>query len=117
MTLEVPKYALGVALWAAAELKLELPEQVLRHIETVIRDRDNWQRFRAQDLGMILVGVAEQSKLDPKKWFDLAADLFTFLVDKYHSRSGLFYDAAFDCIITRILCQPDLSYLGLLFIW
>jgi hypothetical protein len=95
VTLAVPKYALGVALWTAAELKLELPGPVLRHIETAIKDRGNWRRFRAQDLGMILVGVTEQSKLDPKKWFNLAAELFTFLVDKYHSRSGLFYDAAF----------------------
>jgi hypothetical protein len=95
LTLAVPKYALGVALWTAAELKLELPKQVLHHIETTIRDRSNWRRFRAQDLGMILIGVTEQSKLDPKKWFNLAAELFAFLVDRYHSQSGLFYDEAF----------------------
>ena len=64
------------------------------------RDRPNefvpeWRSFRAQDLGMIVVGVVAQAKIDPKKWSPIAAELFAFLVDRYHSPSGLFYDAAF----------------------
>jgi hypothetical protein len=95
VTLPVPKYALGTALWTSAELQLELPGHVFTHIEYTLSDKNNWQHFRAQDLGMILVGVTAQAKLDPKKWSRLAADLFAFLVDRYHSRSALFYDAAF----------------------
>jgi hypothetical protein len=95
VTRPVSEYAFGVALWTAAELRLELPGQVLRHIDAMLSDKANWWPFRAQDLGMILVGVAAQAKLDPKKWSPLAAELFALLVDRYHSPSGLFYDAAF----------------------
>ena len=94
-TLPVSKYALGVALWTAGELQLELPGHVLHHIEATICDRNHWRHFRAQDLGMILVGVTTQAKVDPKKWSQLAAELFAFLVNRYHSQSGLFYDAAY----------------------
>ena len=95
VTLPVPKYAFGVALWAAGELRFELPGDVLRHINVMLSDRNNWRSFRAQDLGMIVVGVAAQAKLDPKKWSPIAAELFAFMVGRYHSPSGLFYDAAF----------------------
>ena len=93
--LPVSKYAFGMALWTAGELQLELPAEVLRHIDVMLSDKNNWRSFRAQDLGMILVGAVTQAKLDPKKWSPLAAELFAFLVDRYHSPSGLFYDAAF----------------------
>jgi len=95
VTLPVPKYAFGVALWAAAELRFDLPSQVLHHIDVMLSDRKNWWSFRAQDLGMIAVGVSAQAKLDPIKWSRIAAQLFAFLVERYLSRSGLFYDAAF----------------------
>ena len=95
VTLPVSKYAFGVALWAGAELRLELPGDVLRHIDVMLSDKNNWRSFRAQDLGMIVVGVVAQAKLDPQKWSPLAAELFAFLVDRYHSPSGLFFDAAF----------------------
>ena len=61
----------------------------------MLSDKNNWRSFRAQDLGMIVVGVMAQAKRDPKKWSSLAAELFAFLVDRYHSPSGLFFDAAF----------------------
>lgn len=95
LKLPVPKYAFGVALWAAAALKLELPDHVIYHINVMLSDKNNWLSFRAQDLGMILVGVAAQAVLDPKKWSPVAAELFAFLVDRYRSPSGLFYDAPF----------------------
>jgi hypothetical protein len=94
-TLPVPKYAFGVALWTGAELQLELPGDILRHIDFMLSDKNNWRSFRAQDLGMITVGVVAQAKLDPQKWSPVAAELFAFLVDRYHSRSGLFFDGAF----------------------
>ena len=95
ITLPVSKYAFGLALWTGAELQLELPRHVLRYIDVVLSDRNNWRSFRAQDLGMIVVGVVAQAKLDPQKWSRVAAELFAFLVDRYHSPSGLFFDAAF----------------------
>ena len=95
VTLPVSKYSFGIALWAAAELRLELPGHVLRHIDGILSDRKNWRSFRAQDLGMILAGVSAQAKLERKRWSPLATELFAFLVDRYHSPSGLFYDAAF----------------------
>ncbi len=95
VALPVSKYAFGVALWAAAELRLELPDHVLRRIDFMLFEKGNWHSFRAQDLGMIITGVVAQAKLDPKKWSLLAAELFAFLVDRYHSQSGMFYDAAF----------------------
>jgi hypothetical protein len=93
--LPVSRYAFGVSLWTAAELRLDLPSQVLRHIDIMLTDKNNWRSFRAQDLGMIVVGVVAQAKLDRKKWFPLAVELFAFLVDCYSCPSGLFYDAAF----------------------
>ena len=93
--LTVPKYAFGMALWAAGELQLELPGEVLRHIDVMLSDRSIWRSFRAQDLGMILVGVVTQARLNPKKWSPVAAALFAHLVDRYCSPTGLFYDTAF----------------------
>jgi hypothetical protein len=95
VALAVSKYAFGVALWTGAELQLQLPEDVVRHIDAMLADRNNWRSFRAQDLGMIALGVLAQAKLDPQKWRRMAAELFAFLVDRYHSPSGLFFDAAF----------------------
>ena len=92
--LPVPKYAFGMALWAGAENGLAIPADVLHHIDVLLSDKSNWWSFRAQDLGMIIVGVTSQAKRDPEKWSSLAGELFAFLVDRYHSRSGLFFDAA-----------------------
>jgi hypothetical protein len=94
VTLPVSKYALGAALWTAGELEVDLPGRVLQHIENTLLNRDDWWDFRAQDLGMILVGVTTQARHDRKKWSKLAAELFAFLVNRYSSASGLFFDAA-----------------------
>ena len=92
--LPVRNYALGVALWASAELGLTIPEAVLRHINDVVLNPERWGSFRAQDLGMILVGVAVQADKDRAKWAPTATQLFKFLVDRYLAPSGLFFDAA-----------------------
>ncbi|WP_245331714.1 hypothetical protein [Bradyrhizobium sp. NAS80.1] len=88
------KYAFGVALWAGAELRLALPDDVLRHIDGMLSDKNQWSSFRAQDIGMIVVGVAAQAKIERKRWSPIAAGLFAFLLDRYCSPSGLFFDAA-----------------------
>src|SRR5438477_4335945 len=95
LTLPVSKYAFGVALWAGAELRLALLDDVLHHIDGMLSDKSQWRSFRAQDLGMIVVGVVAQAKVDRKKWSPIAAGLFAFLLDRYYSPSGLFFDAAF----------------------
>src|SRR5262245_41849656 len=45
--LPVPRYALGTALWAGAELELDLPVGVLGHIRRLLCDRNQWRRFTA----------------------------------------------------------------------
>jgi len=92
--LPVPKYAFGCALWASAELQLELPAEIYSRCDDMLFKRENWFQFRAQDLGMIIAGVVAQAKGDPKKWSVLARELFSFLAERYHSPSGLFFDAA-----------------------
>ena len=94
VALPVSKYAFGVALWASAELKLALPDDLLCHIDGMLSDKDQWRSFRAQDLGMIVVGVAAQARIDRKKWSPIVTDLFEFLLDRYYAPSGLFFDTA-----------------------
>ena len=93
--LPVNRYAFGVALWAAAELGLAIPDDVMHHIDQVVMDNDRWRSFRAQDLGMILVGVVAQAKHDRQRWCAIASQLLQFLLTRYHAPSGLFFDAAF----------------------
>jgi hypothetical protein len=92
--LPVRDYAFGMALWASAELGLAISDSVMRHIKDVVLNPGRWASFRAQDLGMILVGVAAQAERDRAKWVPTATELFKFLVERYHAPSGLFFDAA-----------------------
>jgi len=95
ITLPVSRYAFGMALWVASELELELPADVLQFVKAVLSDMAERKRFTAQDLGMILIGVVAQAKRDSQKWSELAGELFAYLVNRYHSSSGLFFDSAF----------------------
>jgi hypothetical protein len=83
-----------MALWASAELGLAISDSVMRHIKDVVLNPGRWASFRAQDLGMILIGVAAQAERDRAKWVPTATELFKFLVERYHAPSGLFFDAA-----------------------
>ena len=88
------KYAYGMALWAGAELGFDIPVRTLSDIQAFIADRDGWMKFRAQDLGMILIGCVEQAKRNMPELGPIAKDLFAHL-DKYYScESGLFFDEA-----------------------
>jgi hypothetical protein len=89
----VAKYAFGMALWAAAELELDVPGDVARHLNELLAERRNWWDFRAQDTGMLLTGIVAQAKAGRKDWFKFAGPLFSFVSDRYHSESGLFFDA------------------------
>jgi hypothetical protein len=89
-----PKYAYGTALWAAAELGVSLPDDVTAELGKFIRNRDNWKKFRAQDLGMILIGICEQKIRGNTEYDDVASDLFAHLDRYFTAPSGLFYDQA-----------------------
>jgi hypothetical protein len=89
----VAKYAFGMALWAAAELNLDVPEDVVHDLNGLLAE-NNWQDFRAQDLGMLLTGIVAQAGVGRKQWVHLAGPLFSFLRERYHGESGLFFDAA-----------------------
>jgi hypothetical protein len=92
--LPVRDYALGMALWASAELGLELDAAVTRKLHELLGDRARWSGFHAQDLGMLLTGVVAQSRVGRSEWREYAAPLFAFLSERYCGGSGLFSDAA-----------------------
>jgi hypothetical protein len=91
--LPVRKYAFGTALWAGAELGLELPAEVSASVQSLLASPENWKSFLAQDLGMLLIGAVAQARRDPKKWSPIAANLFSFLLQGYHSPSSLFFNS------------------------
>ncbi|MCK1328772.1 hypothetical protein IVB57_10345 [Bradyrhizobium sp. CW9] len=84
-----------MALWAAAELDLPIPEQVTRELTGILSDESRWSAFRAQDLGMLLTGVVAQARAGEREWTCFAGPLFRFLKARFHSESGLFFDAPF----------------------
>ncbi len=88
-----PRYAYGMALWAAAELGLDIPARV--GIAAAVEDRQTWKTFRAQDLGMILIGCVEQAQRERGRWAATAHDLFELLDERFSCPSGLFFDEGF----------------------
>lgn len=94
-TLPVRKYAFGMALWSAAELGLEIPEPVKCELRAILGDESQWRNFRAQDLGMLLAGVVAQARAGENEWGRYARPLYRFLKDRFHSGSGLFFNAPF----------------------
>jgi hypothetical protein len=91
--LPVRRYAFGMALWTAAELGLAIPEQVKGELKAVLSDESRWNGFHAQDLGMLLTGIVAQARAGEKEWMHFAGRLFRFLKERFHSESGLFFDA------------------------
>ena len=118
VTLPVPKYAFGIALWAAGELGLELPGHVLRHIDVMLSNKNNWRSFRAQDLGMILVGVATQAKRDPKKMDSTRSRSIRVFGRPISFAIRIFLRRGFRSATTLCLfCHPDLPDARLLLLW
>jgi hypothetical protein len=93
-TLPVPKYAFGMALWAAAELQFEMPEPVVRDLRALLANQAQWETFRAQDLGMLLTGAVAQARAGAKEWARFAGPLYRFLKERFYAESGLFFDAS-----------------------
>ncbi|MGN6284157.1 MAG: hypothetical protein ACTHM2_03295 [Afipia sp.] len=92
--LPVAKYAYGMALWSSAELHLDIPGFVVSRIEELLSDQGSWRHLRAQDLGMLLTGAVAQVRAGEKRWLAYAHMLFVALTERFHSKSGLFYNAA-----------------------
>lgn len=92
LRLPVANYAFGMALWTSAELGLELPKDVMQAAHDLLADERRWWSFRAQDIGMLLTGVVAQARAG-RELRRFAEPLFTFIVERYHSESGLFFDA------------------------
>ena len=93
LKLPVRDYAFGMALWAAAELDIELPADVRVRALEILGDKDRWRSMRAQDVGMLLTGVSCQARRDPGVWAQHADALYAEVVAKYVNASGLFSDA------------------------
>jgi hypothetical protein len=93
LRLRVAKYAFGMALWSGAELDLELPEDVMKAAHKLLASQHQWWSFRAQDIGMLLMGVVAQAKTGRTEFRRFAEPLFSFIAGRYHSESGLFFDA------------------------
>jgi hypothetical protein len=104
-TLPMPKYAFGMALWAAAQLELEIPEPVARNLRTLLADQACWETFRAQDLGMLLTGVVAQGRAGAKEWAGFAGPLYRFLKERFHGGSGLFFDLSAITAATNCVCK------------
>lgn len=64
LELPVSVYAYGMALWASAELGVALDPETFSRIRNFVTDREKWKNFRAQDAGIILIGMCEQKKAD-----------------------------------------------------
>jgi len=60
--LNSPKYVYGMALWVAAELGFDIPTDTAQSNDSVVENRKHWKAFRAQDLGLILIGCVEQAR-------------------------------------------------------
>ncbi|SNB60798.1 hypothetical protein SAMN06265338_101921 [Rhodoblastus acidophilus] len=90
--LPVRDYAFGMALWASAELGVAPPEETALAIRTLLSDEAAWRRFHAQDLGLLLTGVAAQVRAGDTQWRPFAAPLFHYLQQRFQGGSALFCD-------------------------
>ncbi len=80
-----------------------------RDLSALLSEKKNWQAFRAQDIGMLLTGIVAQAKAGRREWLRFADPLFEFLIERYHSELGLFFNAPLR-ISAQIcfVCHPDL---------
>lgn len=95
LDLSVPNYAYGMALWASAELGSAFDPDTFARVRDFVTDRGRWKNFRAQDVGMILIGMCEQKKAGCTSFDDSLHDLFALVMNNFACRSGLFFDQAY----------------------
>ena len=82
----------GMALWAAAELDLDVPGVVADRLRALAADIEPAARWTAQDAGLSLSGVAAQARRDPS-WHPLAEKLSRLLLERFSGPHALFRDA------------------------
>jgi hypothetical protein len=92
LMLNVKKYAYGMALWASAALGKDLPDDTDRAIHAFVRERAHWQALRAQDVGMILTGLAARAAAGDDRGRDLLRPLFEHIRARHACPSGLFFE-------------------------
>lgn len=95
LKLNSPIYAYGMALWAGAELGFDIEEKARATILDFVSNEKLWEIFRAQDLGMVLIGCVEQARRSTTgKWTSIANELFRYLTMRYTCSGSLFLDTA-----------------------
>lgn len=92
--LPMPKYTVGLAAWAAARLKLDLPFGVSKMIRHLLEDRENWSHLRGQDIGLLLTGIVAQAAGGRTEFIHHAAPLANYLSESFATETGLFCDSA-----------------------
>jgi hypothetical protein len=92
--LPVPKHTIGLAVWAAARLKLDLPFGLSKMIRHLLEDRENWTRLRGQDIGLLLTGIVAQAVGGRTEFIHHAAPLANYLSESFATETGLFCDSA-----------------------
>jgi hypothetical protein len=92
LELPVSVYAYGMALWASAEFGVALESETFSRIRNFVTDREKWKNFRAQDAGIILIGMCEQKKAGYTGFDETIHDFFALVMNNFSCRSGLFFD-------------------------
>jgi hypothetical protein len=86
-------YAWGMALWAGAELGCDVPAETLKGARDLLGRMDgDSERWRAQDLGLMLSGVVARAKIDAA-WTPAARKLASLILDRLRGPRDLFFDA------------------------
>jgi len=83
----------GMALWAAAELDLDVPGVVADRLRALTADIEPAAHWTAQDAGLSLSGIAAQARRDPS-WRPLADKLSRLLLERFGGPHALFRDSA-----------------------
>lgn len=119
-SLQLPRariYAFGMALWAGAELGLEVPERALSMVRDFTADPSAAVHWTAQDIGLMLSGAIAQSRFNPA-WRGIAASLRDVILASYRAPRGLFFDSGsgirrhFASFASQVYCCLGLYHFG-----
>jgi len=84
--------AWGMALWAAAELGLDVPEVAADRLRPIVSDIASIAGWTAQDVGLSLSGATAQLRYDTS-WQPLARGLRDLLISRFSGPGALFCDS------------------------
>jgi hypothetical protein len=86
-------YALGMALWAGAELGLRPPQPLVERVSSILSSTSALRGLTAQDIGMLASGAIAMTAIDGMHWRRAADLLLGILRDNYHHPvTHLFYN-------------------------